>query len=247
MSEKLISIIMPAYNANKTIQESIESILKQTYTNWELIIIDDSSKDNTLNIIEEYRKNDHRIKIIKNEENLGVAETRNKGLNKAQGDYIAFLDADDMWINTKLEKQLTFMLNNNLTFTFTDIIVLNGGKEKEIHFDKVIDFNKLLKSNQISCLTVMLESSLILESRMKSIGHEDYLFWLEIIKKNDIKAYNVNEVLGYYREASGSLSSNKIKAAKWQWNIYRNELNLPFLQSVINFTFYAINGIAKRL
>lgn len=238
---------MPAYNVIDTIKESIESVISQTYTEWELIIIDDCSKDNTINIVKEYIEKDKRIKLFKNKKNLGVAKTRNKGLDEANGDYIAFLDADDSWADKKLEKQLSFMLKNNVDFTFTDIIVLDGKKKKEISFDENVTFKQLLRGNQISCLTVMLSEKLTKKLRMKDIGHEDYLYWLEILKKNNIKAYNINEPLAYYREASGSLSSNKVKAAKWQWNIYRNHLNLPFLKSLQNFVFYTINGVKKRL
>lgn len=247
MAKKLISIIMPAYNASATIRESIESIIQQTYTEWELIVIDDFSKDNTVNIVKEYCKNDQRIKLLKNKKNLGVAKTRNNGLDEAKGDYIAFLDADDMWLKEKLEKQLLFMLKNDIDFTYTNIIVINNDKKKEIFFDEKVTFKKLLRGNQISCLTVMLKEELIRNLRMKDIGHEDYMYWLEILKRNDIEAYNINETLACYREAGGSLSSNKIEAAKWQWNIYRNHLNLPFFSSFKNFVFYAVNGITKRL
>lgn len=248
MSKKLVSVIMPAYNASETISASIESVLKQTYKNWELIIIDDYSIDNTFDIIKKYQENNHKIKIIRNKRNLRVAESRNRGLDVAQGDYIAFLDADDIWFDNKIEKQLNFMLENSVAFSFTDIIIVNdNGKRKKKHFDKIIDYKKLLKSNQISCLTVMIKSSLIRRLRMKDIGHEDYIFWLEILKKNDVLAYNANEILAFYRKSNNSLSGDKLKAAKWQWDIYRNELGLSTFSSTINFIHYAIKGFLKHL
>lgn len=246
MNQPLISIIMPAYNASATIKESIDSVLSQSYRHWELIIIDDASTDNTLDVIKNYQKKDKKIKVLKNKNNLKVAKTRNRGLDKAKGQYIAFLDSDDKWTHTKLENQLNFMLKNNIKFSYTNIQILNK-KNKELKFEREADYKKLLKGNQISCLTVMLDSSLVNNLRMKDIGHEDYLFWLEILKENNIKAYNVNKTLAYYRDEGDSLSSNKLKAASWQWNIYRNHLKLSLLSSIYNFLFYIINGIKKRI
>lgn len=248
MKNNLVSIIMPAYNASETIKDSIDSVISQTYTNWELIVVDDCSTDNTLSIIEKHQEKDNRIKVLRNVENLKVAKTRNKGLDQAQGDFIAFLDADDMWFENKLEKQLKFMLKQNVDFSYTNITRINNdGEYKELYFDDSVDYKKLLKSNQVSCLTVMLKSELTKNLRMKDIGHEDYMFWLEILKGNNVVAYNVNEVLAYYRVGNNSLSSNKLRAAKWQWNIYRNELGLSFISSALNFIIYSIKGVLKHL
>lgn len=248
MNEKLVSIIMPAYNAEDTIRESIKSVIEQTYKNWELIIIDDGSTDDTISIIKKQQKNDKRIKLLKNQKNLKVAKTRNRGLNYAKGDYIAFLDADDLWFKNKIEKQLNFMLKKNIDFSYSNIIIINDNeKRKKVIFDETVNYKKLLKGNQISCLTVMLKSTVIKSIKMKDIGHEDYLFWLEILKKNNLLAYNTNEVLAYYREGNKSLSSNKFQAAHWQWNIYRNELNLPLFSSMVNFIFYTVKGFLKHV
>ena len=248
ISNVKISIIMPAYNASKNIQKSIDSVLSQTYKNWELFIINDCSTDNTLGIIQEYRKSDNRIKLINLEENSGVANARNQGIKRATGSLVAFLDSDDYWTKNKLKKQRNFMLVNNYKFTYSNFHVVN---DEGVLLDTRIapnksDYKTLLKSNHIGCLTVMVDTQLIKENLMKTIGHEDYLTWLSILKK-EIIAYNTNETLGYYRISKDSLSGSKIKAAKWQWNIYTNELGISKISSSYYFLIYLYNGLKKSI
>ncbi len=248
--EPLVSIIMPAYNASNTIMESINSVLEQTYTNYEIIVINDASTDNTLNIISNIT--DKRLIVLDLEKNGGVAKARNAGIEKAGGEYIAFLDSDDVWLPTKLEEQIAFMIKNNKTFTYTDYYVMGtysnrSAGEKKRKADSRIDFKKLKKGNQIGCLTVVVKSDIMKRYLMPEIRHEDYGTWLKVLKEEGIYAYNVGKCLARYRVHGGSLSGNKIKAATWQWNIYRSFLKLGFFESLYYFFFYVVNGILKRI
>lgn len=248
--EPLVSIIMPAYNASNTIMESINSVLEQTYTNYEIIVINDASTDNTLNIISNIT--DKRLVILDLKENGGVARARNTGIIKAQGEYIAFLDSDDTWLPTKLEEQITFMIKTNKAFTYTDYYIMGTynketGSEKTRKFDSRVDFNKLKKGNQIGCLTVIVKSDIMKRHLMPKIRHEDYGTWLKVLKEEGIYAYNVGKCLARYRVHGGSLSGNKLKAATWQWNIYRSFLKLGLFESLYYFFSYVVNGILRRL
>ena len=159
-----------------------------------------------------------------------------------------FLDSDDLWTNDKLMKQLYFMIENEYDFTYNNFYVINN--ESEIIDERIapeeLSFRKLLKSNHIGCLTVMVKTSIIRDHLMKSIGHEDYLTWLNILSSG-VTAMNTNQTLGYYRVSLGSLSNSKTKAARWQWNIYRKELKLNLIISLYYFSFYIYNGLKKNI
>lgn len=250
MKEKpLVSIIMPAYNAGNTIEKSIESVLNQTYLNWELIIVNDGSEDNTWKIMQDFAKKDDRIKVYSNDINLKVAKTRNVALKNSKGKYIAFLDSDDSWTENKLEKHISFMQEKNVDFTYSNVLVQNKntGKETEWIFDKKVNYKDILKTNQISCLTVVLKKDLIEGLEMLDVGSEDYVFWLSILKERTEYAYNVNKTLAIYSENLESLSRNKFKSAKWQWKVYRNIEKLNLFNSIYYFINYAYNGIKKRI
>lgn len=243
----LVSIIMPAYNAEKFIGSSIESVLSQSYHNFELIIVDDGSKDSTHNLIEIYSKQDSRIKFYKNKKNLGVSDTRNAGIRVAKGKYIAFLDSDDLWSKDKLDIQIQFMKDNNYDFTFGNYEIIDeesNKKNKIVFAPREVTFKKLLKGSRIGCLTVVFNHEKIKWPGMKNIGHEDYLAWLSILNETE-KGYGINQTIGYYREMTTSLSGNKIKAAKWQFNIYNSELGLGYIRSIWYFLNYAINALTK--
>ena len=203
MKKNLVSIITPMYNSEKFIEATIKSVLNQTYQEWEMLIIDDCSTDNSPNIVKSYMQQDSRIKCIKTETNKGVSNARNLALSKATGQFIAFLDSDDQWNS------------------------------------------RLLKGNILGCLTVVIDKSkLDFEIRMSGVRHEDYVLWLSILKKGHI-AHGINEVLALYRKSSNSLSGNKIKAAMWTWNIYRNIEKIPLYKAIYYFINYGINGIKK--
>jgi len=220
----LVSIIMPAYNAGKYISDSIASVISQTYQNWELIIINDYSKDNTPKIIENYANADSRIKVFSNSKNVGVSETRNKGIELATGNWIAFLDSDDMWHPQKLEKQIEKIKSNSADFIFTGASYVN---EKGEAYSGVfcvpekISFNELLFQNVISCSSVLLNKRLMKNIKMENDAiHEDFATWLRILRTGII-AYAIDEPLLIYRITKDSKSGNKFKTIKMTYNVFR--------------------------
>ena len=247
----LVSIITPAYNAAEYIVETIESVLAQTYPNWEMLIVNDCSKDNTAAIVQSYATKDKRIKLINLKQNSGAAVARNTAIQNAKGRYIAFLDSDDLWKKDKLQKQLSFMQRNRYAFTFHNFIMFNDGIDKEngkiIKVSTQIDYKKLLKGNNTGgCLAVCIDRKVVIEIFMPNERHEDYICWLDILKEYQIKGYGINEVLGYYRVGKVSVSSNKLKSALWTWNVYRDSQKLSLLKSIYYMWFYCLNGIRKH-
>lgn len=252
MNSCLVSVIMPAYNVEKLISDSIESVLSQTYTNFELIVIDDCSKDQTVKVVESLILKDHRIKLVKNIKNKGVAETRNVGLDQAKGNVVAFLDSDDRWVENKLEKQLAiFDKNPDIDIVYSAYYRFNNAGIKNIvKVPHYLYKNKLLKGNPIGNLTAIYNFKKHANIRQKKIGHEDYLFWLEIFNSSDkVKGLGIQEPLAYYRvaEDNQSVSGNKFKAAGWTWNIYRKHLQLNLISSLYYFSYYMIKAILKRV
>ena len=240
---------MPAYNAEKYIEEAIQSVLKQTYTNWELIIVNDCSNDKTEQIIKKYREQDERIKVHSLSENHGVANARNIALQNAVGRYIAFLDSDDIWLHEKLEKQIDFMKVNNYVFTYHQYRhFASSDKVGEIvKIPSQLDYKDALKGNSIGCLTVCLDKSKIKPFIMPAQRHEDYIAWLNILKENEIAAYGLQRDLGRYRvDSKDSVSTNKLKSAVWTWKVYRDSQLLSVLKSVYYMCFYITSGIKKR-
>lgn len=187
MKKNLVSIITPMYNSEKFIEATIKSVLNQTYQEWEMLIIDDCSTDNSPNIVKSYMQQDSRIKCIKTETNKGVSNARNLALSKATGQFIAFLDSDDQWNSSKLEKQVNFMLENDYVISFTSYELMDENDKKLNKVIKVppnVDYKRLLKGNILGCLTVVIDKSkLDFEIRMSGVRHEDYVLWLSILKK----------------------------------------------------------------
>ena len=244
----LVTVIMPAYNAERYIAKSIESVLNQTCADLELIIINDCSKDNTLQIAHNYAHNDSRIKIIDNHQNIGVAKSRNEGFDAATGSWVALLDSDDIWHSDKLEKQLDTAKKTNadLVYCSYGIIDENGNKFLE---DFIVppstDFKSSLVISVISCSTVMLSHKIASQHRFATeYYHEDLVYWLDVLR-DGYTAAGVTEVLAQYRVAKGSRASNKLKSAYNRWVIFRRHLKLPLLQSIICILQYAFAGIKK--
>ena len=218
----LVSIIMPSYNTAKYIGESIKSVQAQTYTDWELIIVDDCSTDNTDDIIKEYLS-DERIKYLKNEKNSGAAVSRNYALREAKGKWIAFLDSDDTWHPEKLEKQIAFMLDNGYKFTYTDYMIqLNGEWLPYVYYGpEKVNERKMKDYCYFSTITVMYEREYIGLVQIESVRkNNDYAMWLKIIKK--APCYRLPEVLSYYIKHEGSISSgSKLKLIKHHYILWR--------------------------
>ena len=245
--DELVSIIMPNYNGAKYIKASIESVLAQTYTNWELLIVDDCSTDNSLNVMQSIV--DPRIRIIRSEINSGTAVSRNYGLQQAKGRWIAFLDSDDLWVKDKLEKQITFMKNNNIAFSYTDYDVFDSSNKVVSTFKPkltMVTYKNILKHNCIGCLTVMYDSAKLGKVLMpiNAIKREDVACWLSILKKG-VNAYCFRETLAQYRVHSNSVSANKFKMVKYQWNIYRNVEELSLLKCCYYMVHWGVRGALK--
>lgn len=245
-----VSVITPCYNAANHLPEAIESVINQTFKNWELLIIDDCSSDNTEQIVNGYLKKDDRIRYFKTNRNTGSpSQPRNIGIEKSEGTYIAFLDSDDIWFPDKLEKQMRFIEGNNydLIYSFYEKMTFDGKRsDRVIKTRKVTRYSDLLKSNSIPCLTSVITRETIGNTRFKQIPQEDFCFWLEILKKG-IVAHNLCEVTALYREAKTSRSANKLDMFKGYWNVIRNHQRIGLLSASFYMVTYTILGLAKYL
>jgi len=248
-NEIKISIITPAYNAAKYISQTINSVLEQTYENWELIIVNDCSMDNTADIVRQFITKDSRIKLIEHKKNSGVAYARNTAIAAAVGDYIAFLDSDDLWMPDKLQKQIDFMLEYQYVLTYTAYQKFNtdtGQRCKIVKAKEKMTAKKIYGDTSIGCLTVMVNRKAVGEFYMPLLEHtEDNCTWQEILSRG-YTAYGLNEVLALYREGNSSLTRSKKKAAKQQWQTYRKYYKLSFIKSSFYFLQYAFNAIKKH-
>jgi len=246
----LVSIITPSYNSKKFIEETIDSVLAQTYQNWEMIIVDDFSSDDSVDHITNKIKNIEKIKLISLNQNVGAAEARNRALKVAQGKYIAFLDSDDLWYPEKLEKQIEFMSKYNYAFTFTSYTPFSeDGKieYKKIIVPEKISYEGYCKNTIIGCLTVIIDKEKTGEFYMPNIrSSHDMALWLLIMKRG-YDAYGLNENLAKYRLVSTSNTSKKYKAAKEVWDVYRKVEKLSLIKSSWYFAHYVVNALKKRM
>lgn len=249
MKNNIVSIITPTYNSSKYIEETIRSIINQTYTNWELLITDDCSSDNTLQIIEAFQAKDKRIKVFKLKTNSGAGVARNNSIRKASGKFIAFCDSDDKWLPNKLEKQINFLHKNNQPFTYSSYKVIDeSGIFKEvITCPKKVTFQKMLRNNYVGCLTAIYDSEKLGKMYMPEIRtRQDWVLWLNILKT--IKtAKGITEPLAIYTDRSNSISSNKIKLLVSNWKVYKNELGYNSIMSTILTFNFLIFYAAKKI
>lgn len=244
----LISIITPCYNSANFISATINSVIGQTYQHWELIVIDDKSKDDTCKIVEGFAQQHSNINLIKLEQNGGVANARNVGLEHVTGKYIAFLDSDDIWMEEKLDKQVAYMEEKSLPMSFCAYNRINEDGDiisRKIEVPFSVNYKQLLSHNVIIFSTSLTLRSVIGSTRFKKAGHEDWIFWLDIFRK-PFNGYGINEPLVLYRIRKGSVSANKLKVIGFTWRLIRNE-KLGLLQSMYHFTKYAFATVWKRL
>ncbi|SFR58109.1 glycosyltransferase family 2 protein [Maribacter stanieri] len=242
----LVSIIVPNYNGAKYIEDCINSVLNQTYTNWELIICDDNSSDNSVELINNY--NDDRIisPVIHNE-NKGAAVARNNAIRQATGEFIAFLDNDDYWDPKKLEKQVEFMLDGSYTFTFTDYVQFNTKNKKNIRCKKVVSRNDLLKNNYILTSTVIYNAKKLGKIYMANIRkRQDWSLFINIIEKSEF-AYNLPLALSFYRKHEDSISSNKIDLLEYNFNFYNKVLGYSKLKSFLMMVRFLFHYFIKKI
>ena len=246
---ELVSIITPCYNSEKFLDECISSVLNQSYQNWEMLIVDDNSSDNSCTLINSYSKRDDRIKPLFLNENLGPAMARNNAITNAKGKYIAFLDSDDIWLPEKLEVQINFMKKNNCSFVFSSYSVISDDEKLKytISVPKTITYKRYLKNTIIGCLTVMLDKEKFKNIKMPNLrSSHDMATWLNLLKECGC-AYGIQQKLALYRDHKSSNTSNKFKAAYDVWNVYREHEKLNLLCSIYNFVIYAINALKKRI
>jgi len=246
--DNLVSIITPLYNSEDFIAETIDSVLAQSYTNWEMIIVDDISSDTSIKIVEAYIAKDNRIKLIKQEKNLGPAVARNRAIKEAKGKYIAFLDSDDYWDASKLEKQVTFMQENMLALSYTSYYRVDEEEGKIIDEQvakKSINYHELLKQNSIGCLTAIYDREILGTRYMPEIiKRQDYALWLDILKEIPFSK-GLEEPLAYYRVRNSSVSSNKLMASAYNWKVLREIEKLPLHKAIYYFACYMYRSILK--
>lgn len=252
MSE-LVSIIVPVYNAEKFIRETMDSVLAQTYPHWELLLVEDGSSDGSVDVIEEYiaEKEESRIRLIRLPSNQGAARARNKGLEEASGRYIAYLDADDLWIPEKLEHELRFMEEKGAAFAFTGYEFADEhgvGLGKVVRVPETLEYRQALSNTTIFTTTVMFDSSKISKEllEMPVIKSEDTALWWKVLRAG-YTAYGLDENLVKYRRAGRSLSSNKMEAIRRIWNLYRRAEGMSIFESAWHFCFWALRAVRRRL
>ncbi|MFR4519076.1 MAG: glycosyltransferase family 2 protein [Fusobacterium sp.] len=242
----LVSIITPTYNCGKFINETIKSVLNQTYKNWEMIIVDDCSTDDTEKVVLKF--DDERIKYHKLKTNSGAAVARTTSMQLAKGSYMAFLDSDDIWTEDKLEKQLNFMKKNNYVFTCTSYeqIDENGNSlSKIINPVKKCNYNRLLLDCPVGNSTVMYDVTKMGKFEVPNIRkRNDDALWLQMLKKEKY-IYGFNSVLMKYRIRKNSISSNKLKVIKYHWILYREIEHLSILRSLFHIFYWCVIKVLK--
>lgn len=252
MKKNLVSIIVPVYNSEKFLKDTIRTVKEQTYQNWELILVNDCSTDNSKDLIKKCVKEDIRIKLVNLKENSGAAIARNTGIAEAKGKYIAFLDADDLWNQEKLEKQIKFMEENKYEFTFTNYEFTDekGNKTgKIVNVPKELTYKQALKNTTIFTSTVIFNvqelGKKLIEMPNVRRGQDTATWWK--VLKTGVIAHGLNESLSLYRRSNNTLSANKIKALKRTWNLYRNVEKLSLIRSFYYFCWYCFNAVKRRI
>ncbi|MCA0152364.1 glycosyltransferase family 2 protein [Winogradskyella vincentii] len=233
--DQLVSIVTPIFNKEKVIEETIQSVLNQTYTNWELLLVNDASSDNSSNLVKKFVEQDERIKYSEFSSNKGAAEARNYGSKMAKGEYIAFLDADDLWHKTKLEIQIQALNEKNIDVCFGSYEMVDSKSNPlniKVHTLPVLTYNKLLKANYIGNLTGIYNCKNLGKIYTKDLKkRQDWLLWIEALKRSQKPAHGISETIAYYRKSDNSLSSNKVNLIKHNFNVYRKGLRFNFVKS----------------
>lgn len=252
MMEKqpLVSVITPCHNMEKYVAATVQSVRNQTYSHWEMLIVCDASTDGTVDILKSLAAQDERLKITIITTHSGIAEARNQAIKQAQGHYLAFLDADDLWYPEKLEQQLQFMQNKNIGFSFSsyDLIDETGQHlDKTVEAAKDMSYDDYLRNTIIGCSTVMVDTDIVGPVTVPQFRtSEDTATWLDILKKGHV-AHAITQPLVSYRIRRKSASSNKLKASYDLWTVYRRHEKIPFFKALHYFCSYAFNAIKKRL
>lgn len=252
MSE-LVSVIVPVYNAEKFIREAMDSVRAQTYESWELLLVEDGSSDGSADVITDYiaEMQETRIRLIRQPSNQGAARARNRGVREAAGRYIAYLDADDLWMPEKLEHEIQFMEKKNAAFAFTGYEFADEhgvGLGKVVRVPETLVYRQALSNTTIFTTTVMFDTAKISKDllEMPEIKSEDTALWWRILRSG-YTAYGLDENLVRYRRAGRTLSSNKLRAIRRIWNLYRKAEGLNFARSIWHFCFWAVRAVWRRV
>lgn len=250
-SQPLVSIVTPVYNAERFLPDTIKTVQDQTYENWEWLLVDDQSSDRSVEIIKEAAKSDERIKLIQLSKNGGAAVARNAGIDAANGKYLAFQDADDLWHPEKLAKQVAFMQQNDVAFSFTGYEFANADgvpNGKKVYVPAKLTYKQALKNTTISTITVMFDMTKLTKNdvHMPNVKSEDTATWWNILRQDKI-AYGLNEILSFYRRSANTKSSNKLTAVKQAWQLYREQQRLGIFYSAYCFNWYLFNALRRRL
>ncbi|MEN5233487.1 glycosyltransferase family 2 protein [Sphingobacterium faecium] len=243
-----VSIITPVYNASRFLEETARSVLSQSYSDWEWLLIDDCSRDDSWAIMQQLAAKDNRIRIYQNDTNLRAGKTRNRAIELAEGRFVAFLDSDDLWHTDKLKIQIPFMLDNNYSFSHTSYGYLNeeGQRIKStFHVSKEVDYKHLLKYTEISCLTAVYDVHLIGKWYMSEHARkQDYALWLSILKSG-VKSYGLDQELAYYRQVKGSATSKKYKLI-WKHVVFLKQTQgFSTLKSIYYTCYWMVNGFIR--
>lgn len=244
-----VSVVMPAYNAAETLEASMRSVLDQSHADVELLVVDDGSRDASREIAQELARQDPRVRAIALASNGGVSTARNTGIEAASGEYVAFLDSDDRWHPDKLKRQLHSMrgVGARVGYTAYQRVDPEGRVLSTVQPPACVDYAGMLKGNCIGNLTGLYERALG-EVRFPRTGHEDYVFWLRVVRLAGLAVCaRSSEALAYYLVRPGSLSANKLRAARWQWRIYRDFEGIGVLPASWYFVNYAANAVMKRM
>ncbi|SFB83792.1 teichuronic acid biosynthesis glycosyltransferase TuaG [Marinospirillum celere] len=248
MPKPEVSVVVPVFNSEAYLAACLNSLLTQSYEDFEVLIVDDGSTDASLHVIRPFVEKDSRFQLIKCDENHGPAYARNQGIAVAKGRYVAFLDSDDYWLPTKLERQLAFMQEKSTPLSFTAYWRCDGeGEPKDlVSAPHQVDYFGLLKGNVMGCSTVMYDTAFFGRVLMPLLDkRQDFALWLQLLKQVEV-ARGLQEPLAVYRRRAGSLSSNKLVSAWANWRFYRRQVGLGFLPAVYYFSCYAIYGLKKH-
>ena len=249
----MISIVVPVYNAAPYIENTVQMVLQQTYQDFELILVDDCSTDNSVALLEELleQRKDVRLRLVKKERNQGAAAARNTGLDMASGRYIAFLDADDVWLPHRLEAGLRFMEEKKAGFVFSAYEFGDEqarGTGKIVHVPEKLTYRKALSRTVVFTTTTLFDTTLVPKEllRMPTVPSEDTATWWQILRNGHV-AYGLDQVLAIYRRPAKSLSSNKLVALQRIWNLYRKQEKLGLFSSAFYFCFWALRATVRRI
>lgn len=249
----LVSIIVPVYNVENFIGETMDRVLAQTWQDWELLLVEDCSEDNTAALIRQYmeKTGDSRIRLISQSSNMGAARARNRGLEEAGGRYIAYLDADDLWEPEKLEREIAFMQEKDAAFAFTgyEFADENGkGTGKVVHVPETLTYRQALSNTTIFTTTVMFDLEKISKEQLEMpvIKSEDTALWFRVLRSG-VTAHGLDENLVKYRRPGKSLSSNKLEALRRIWNLYRRAEGMSVVSSAWHFCFWALRAVGRRI